>query len=235
MIKNIHVVMVETSHPGNIGAAARAMKNMGLSSMRLVKPKDFPCAEATSRAAGADDILVKAEVFETLEDAVSDCSLVMGTSARPRNLAWPRLDARQCAKQTVSESRRAGVALVFGRERTGLTNDELECCHYWVHIPCNEDYSSLNIAAAIQVVCYEVFMVLNQDVVVEDPHEAVSNEMMEGYYAHLEQVLLELTFLDPDHPRYLMRRLRRLYQRARPDLNEYNILRGILTAIQEKK
>jgi len=232
----IHIVLVETSHPGNIGAVARAMKNMSLASLRLVQPRHFPHSEALARASGATDVLDNAQVFDTLEAALHDCSLVMGTSARPRNLAWPMLDPEQCAKQALAESQQGNVALVFGRERTGLTNDELEHCHYRVHIPCNEDYSSLNIAAAVQVICYEVFKARAQgDISPDEPLSIpVPAAMMEQYYAHLEQVLVELEFLNPQQPRHLMRRLHRLYQRARPDQAEYNILRGILTAIQKK-
>ncbi|NOX08372.1 MAG: tRNA (cytosine(32)/uridine(32)-2'-O)-methyltransferase TrmJ [Gammaproteobacteria bacterium] len=232
----IHIVLVETSHPGNIGAVARAMKNMSLASLRLVQPRYFPHSEAFARASGAADVLDNAQVFDSLEAALHDCSLVMGTSARPRNLAWPMLDPEQCAQQAMVEAQQGGVALVFGRERTGLTNDELEHCHYRVHIPCNKDYSSLNIAAAVQVICYEVFKARMQGNVSSDEPVSipVPAQRMEQYYVHLEQVLVELEFLNPQQPRHLMRRLRRLYQRARPDETEYNILRGILTAMQKK-
>lgn len=236
----IRIVLVETTHPGNIGAAARAMKNMCLSDLALVRPAQFPHADASARASGADDLLAGARVHDSLEQAVADCHVVVGASARMRRLRWPQLDPRECAHLAAQESARGPVAIVFGRERSGLTNEELECCHYLVHIPCNPDYSSLNVAAAVQVVAYELMMVEPPQAPVaalagEDALDRpASADELQRFYQHLEQVLVEVQFLDPDQPKHLMRRLKRLYNRAHPDLREINILRGMLSAVQRR-
>lgn len=239
MFENVRVVLVNTSHPGNIGAVARAMKNMGLQSLYLVEPKQYPSAEATSRASGADDLLAQAVVCDTLDEALTECSLVVGASARLRSIAWPQLDPRQCAARVMEECGEAKVVLLFGREHSGLTNAELDRCHYLVNIPTNPDYPSLNIAAAVQVVAYELRMALHNssDVVAEKAGQAdlATAEEVEQFYRHLEQVMIEVGFLDPDQPRHLMRRLRRLYNRSRLERQELNILRGILTAVQAKR
>ncbi len=250
----ISIVLVGTTHPGNIGAVARAMKNMGLARLRLVQPRVFPSADATARAAGADDVLAAATVCGSLEEAVADCALVVGASARPRAIACPPLTPRACAALVAAESQQGMAAIVFGREHSGLSNEELDRCHYQLHIPTHPGFSSLNVAAAAQIVCYELF--LAADTVVtpsaaaghasghdaghgsgheagHDAGGAVSHEEMERFYDHLQTVLTELEFLDPANPRHLMRRLRRLYNRARPDRNEMNILRGMLTAVQD--
>ncbi len=231
------IVLVETSHPGNIGAAARAMKNMGLEDLRLVNPARFPDAEATARASGADDLLAAARCYDTLDAAIADATLVVGASARARSLPVPMLDPRACAAQVAGHPDPRGAAILFGRERTGLTNEELDRCHYLVQIPVNPDYPSLNIAAAVQVICYELRVAsLGEGDLLPpaEPPDYASAGQMEQFYAHLEQTLVELEFLDPDNPRQLMRRLRRLFNRARPDCNEVNILRGILTAASRK-
>lgn len=242
MLSNIRIVLIETSHPGNIGGVARAMKNMCLSSLHLVSPRSFPSAEAQARASGADDVLAQARLHSDLDQALADCRLVIGTSARSRSLEWPLLTPRACASQLVQGAVAGPVALLFGRERTGLSNDELARCHYLVHIPCNPDYSSLNIAAAVQVLSYEILMALTGDAAVTVPvpggpaevgDEPVTVENMTRFYAHLEQTLTRVGFLDPRNPKHLMRRLRRLYNRARPDNREMNILRGILTAVDK--
>jgi len=229
------IVLINTSHPGNIGAAARAMKNMGLAGLRLVDPQKYPSADATARASGADDVLAAARTFATLDAAVADCTLVIGASARSRSLPVPMLDPRGCAALVHSQPDPASTAILFGRERSGLTNDELDRCHHLVQIPTNPDYPSLNIAAAVQVITYELRMAAG---VAEQPAapevDYASAEQMEQFYAHLEQTLIRLEFLDADNPRQLMRRLRRLYTRSRPDRNEINILRGILTATGQK-
>lgn len=240
MLKNIRIVMVNTSHPGNIGAAARAMKNMGLQSLYLVEPKVFPSAEATSRASGADDLLAQAVVCDTLDEALAECSLVIGASARLRSITWPQLDPRQCAAQVMAECGKGPVALVFGREHAGLTNAELSRCHYLVNIPTNPEYPSLNIAAAIQVVAYEVRMWAEAgsdgaDKPVVEQVELATVDEVEQFYAHLESVMIESEFLDPAKPKHLMHRLRRLYNRARLEKQELNILRGILTAVQKRR
>jgi len=241
MFKNIRIVMVNTSHPGNIGATARAMKNMGLASLYLVGPKVFPSADATARASGADDVLAQAVVCDSLDEALAECSLVVGASARLRSISWPQLDPRECAAKVAAECVDGPVALVFGREHSGLTNTELSRCHYLVNIPTNPEYPSLNIAAAIQVIAYELRM--TQEVAVgvvkaekskADDVEFASMEEVEQFYAHLEQVMTGSGFLDPEKPRFLMHRLRRLYNRARLEKQELNILRGILTAVQKQ-
>ena len=236
MLGDIRIVLVQTSHPGNIGAAARAMKNMCLEQLVLVQPAQFPSAEATARASGADDLLARARCCDSLGEAVADCGFVIGASARLRSLPWPELDPRACAERALTESADAPVALVFGREQSGLTNEELERCHALVHIPSNPDYSSLNLAQAVQVITYELHMAHLAGQWTGSPPEfpPCTGEAMERFYMHLEQTLIELEFLDPAKPGQLMRRLRRLFQRARPDTNEMNILRGILGAAQDK-
>lgn len=239
-LKAIRIVLVEPSHPGNVGAAARAMKTMGLSDLALVAPRRFPDADATALASGAADILAATEVYAGLDAAVADCTLVLGTSARPRRLSWPLSDARTAAERVARVGVGERAALVFGRERTGLTNHELERCHGLIQIPSNPEYSSLNLAAAVQVLCYELRMAVGatqNDPVTPTPAEAppAKASEMESFYAHLEAVLLATGFLDPTAPKLLMRRLRRLFQRARPDRNEVNILRGILTSVDRQR
>lgn len=234
---NIRVVLVNTSHPGNIGGAARAMKNMGLEKLYLVAPKDFPAPKAEWRAAGAVDVLDKAVVVETLNEAIAGCGLIVGTSARERRIPWPLLDPRQCGERVWQESSAHEVALVFGREDRGLTNDELQKCTFHVHIPANPDYSSLNLAAAVQVLSYEVRMAAlsgASDEVLENKWDVLpaQAEEMELYFEHLEQTLVELGFHDRDNPRQTMTRLRRLLARIRPDTMELSILRGVLTSVQ---
>lgn len=231
-MKNPAIVMLHTSHPGNIGAAARAMKNMGMDRLCLVQPAQFPNEEATARASGADDLLANAGVFDSLEEAIADATLVLGASARNRTLPLPLVDPRQCA--TLVAQHAGPAAVLFGRERTGLSNEELDHCHYLVQIPANPDYPSLNIAMAVQVIAYELRMQAGGDGVRRAPPDYASDRQMEQFYAHLEQTLLELEFLDPGNPKQLMRRLRRLYGRVRPDQNEINILRGILTSTNKK-
>lgn len=238
VLENIRVVLVGTSHPGNIGGAARAMKNMGLSRLVLVDPQDFPSEEAVARASGASDILDAAQVVATLEEALVGCRLVMGTSARNRHLPWPMLEPRECGVAACEQAAQgAQVALVFGREYAGLTNEELQRCHYHVHIPSDPAFSSLNLAAAVQVLAYEVRLgwlasqglPLKFESVVEPGDEPVTADELESYFAHLEQALVQIGFLDPQRPRHLMSRLRRLYGRSAVTKVEMNILRGILT------
>ncbi|BAU72744.1 tRNA (cytosine(32)/uridine(32)-2'-O)-methyltransferase TrmJ [Metapseudomonas furukawaii] len=245
MLQNIRVVLVNTSHPGNIGGAARAMKNMGLSRLILVDPEDFPSPEASARASGADDILQSADVVATLEEALVGCSLVVGTSARDRRIPWPLLDPRECGKASVDQVQVGGeVALVFGREYAGLTNEELQRCQYHVHIPSNPEFSSLNLAAAVQVLVYEVRMAwLAQEGLPSKVEkiettamlnaQPVTADELERFYGHLESTLVDIGFLDPEKPRHLMSRLRRLYGRSGISKLEMNILRGILTETQK--
>lgn len=237
-LSRVRVVLVNTSHPGNIGAVARAMKNMGLQQLLLVQPAEFPSAEATARASGADDILATAQIVGSLEEAVADCALVVGASARLRTISWPTLDPKACAERMIDIAASDQVALVMGRERTGLTNAELEHCHYLVHIPANPDYTSLNVAAATQVLVYELRMAALARADALDnrwrsDHPFATNEELEGLYAHFETALTQLGFLDPDNPRQLMRRLRRLFNRSQLDRMEVNILRGILATAEK--
>ena len=231
-------LLLNTSHPGNIGASARAMKTMGLGELCLVEPKEYPSAEATARASGADDLLARARVFDSLDDALQGCNLVIGASARARSIPCPLLDPRECATMIAEQGDGGQAAVLFGNEQSGLSNAEMDRCQYLVRIPANPDYSSLNLAAAVQIIAYELRMAgLSEagDVAGEQPQRVpVDSPEMERFYRHLEQVLVELDFLDPENPRQLMRRLRRLYSRAGPDSNEMNILRGILTSTQHK-
>ncbi|MGB4073390.1 tRNA (cytosine(32)/uridine(32)-2'-O)-methyltransferase TrmJ [Pseudomonas sp.] len=241
MLENIRVVLVGTSHPGNIGGAARAMKNMGLSRLVLVDPQDFPSSEAVARASGATDILDAAQVVGTLEEALVGCNLVLGTSARDRRIPWPLLDPRECGVAACEQAQQGGeVALVFGREYAGLTNEELQRCHFHVHIPSDPEFSSLNLAAAVQVLAYEVRMAwlaaenqptktLKLETTAIQSSQPVTADELESFYVHLEQALVEIRFLDPAKPRHLMSRLRRLYGRSEVSKLEMNILRGILT------
>ncbi len=241
-LSNIRVVLMHPTHPGNIGAAARAMRNMGLRRLVLVAPSGFPHPEARARAAGADDVLDGAVVCGSLEQAVAGCQLVVGTSARTRSIAWPSLDPRSAAARLVGEALQGEVALVFGAERTGLTNEQLDRCHYTVYIPADPEFSSLNLACAVQVMAYEVWCAAAQsaasapqNVGTDAGAQAASSADLERFYVHLEEVLVAIRFLDPANPRKLMRRLIRLFNRSRPDNNELNILRGILTAVQQSQ
>lgn len=244
-LDNIRIVLVHTTHPGNIGAAARAMKNMGLSELYLVAPRQYPCDEALHRAANAVDVLQRASVVETFDEAIADCGLVIGSSARERAIPWPLLDARQACAQAHREAARHKVALVFGREDRGLTNEELQKCQLHIHIPSNPEYSSLNVAMAVQVIAYELRMAhLAGDVPGDAPVDAPVDAMagwdfpfapaadIERFYDHLEETLGEMGFLKADAPKQTAARLRRLFQRTRLDAMEINMLRGILTSAQ---
>jgi TrmH family RNA methyltransferase len=234
----VRIVLVAPTHPGNIGAAARAMKTMGVSELALVRPKAFPSEEATARASGADDILERALVTETLAEAIADCGFVVGASARLRGLQWPVVDPRRCAElvwQQLSDNR---VALVMGPEASGLTNEDLARCQQLVHIPTQPEFSSLNLAMAVQVLCYELRMAATQSrLEPEEVREAplATGAELEGFHEHLERVLSDAQFLPSDHPRQLKLKLRRLFHRARLDQNEINILRGALTALDPSK
>lgn len=240
MLDNIRVVLVNTSHPGNIGGAARAMKNMGLSRLVLVDPRDFPSPEAEARASGASDVLENAQVVATLEEALVGCTVVLGTSARDRSLPWPLVDPRECGEKVIDEAGQGKqIALVFGREHAGLTNDELQRCHFHVHIPSNPDFSSLNLAAAVQVLGYEVRMAWlagNRPpaaAAADKTEELATSDEMERFYGHLQDTLVDIAFLDPEKPRHLMARLRRLFGRSAVNKSEMSILRGILTETQK--
>ncbi len=235
-LAKIRIVLINTTHPGNIGATARAMKVMGLYSLHLVTPKIYPSADATAMASGADDVLQKAVVHDSLDSALEGCSLVLGTSARLRSLPMPMVDARRAANQALAEADNHEVAILFGRERYGLVNEEMQRCQFLVNIPSNPEYSSLNLSQAVQILAYELRVAAQgfSDISVDPPDwEPVDDQQMEGMFEHLEQTLLDIRFLNPKQPKRLMMRLRRLFNRARPDQNEINILRGILKASQE--
>ena len=228
MLERIRVVLVNTSHAGNIRGAARAMKNMGLKSLVLVEQKKYPHNDANSRAAGADDILAHAQVVATLEEALRGCSVVLGTSARDRRIPWPLLDPREAADtclQMWQADHNAEIALVFGREYAGLTNTELQRCQYHIHIPADPEFSSLNLATAVQVLTYELRMAWLKET--QQPTHMpeieatgmlgaapATHDSLENFYEHLQQTLVEIDFLDPEKPRHLMARLRRIYGRS---------------------
>jgi tRNA/rRNA methyltransferase/tRNA (cytidine32/uridine32-2'-O)-methyltransferase len=251
-------VLVETTHPGNIGAVARAMKNMKMHNLWLVAPKIFPSADATSRASGADDVLAGATVCQTLQEAIADCQLVIGTSARGRTISWPELTPRECAEKLLinepgnrsdCSQQSCGIhtipgdktAIVFGRENSGLKNHELDLCHFLLRIPCNSEYSSLNIGAAVQVVCYELFVASGQaaeeQIRVGDKGEdpLATAAQMESFYAHMAEALTDIGFMHPAKSKSIMRRLRRIYNRVQMDTKELDILRGILRMSQGHK
>ncbi len=234
---SIRIVLVGTTHPGNIGAVARAMKNMGLDELALVNPKHFPHKDATARASGAVGVLKNALVVASLREALTDCVYVAGASARPRTIEWPSLAPRECAQRLLLESMEGAVAAVFGPEKSGLHNDDLDLCHTLLTIPTDPDFSSLNLAMAVQVLCYELRVAGAVDVApaLESETPPATAAEMEHFYTHLEQVMTDISFLDTDNPRYLMRRLRRLFSRAQPDKNEVNILRGLLTAVDRTR
>jgi tRNA (cytidine32/uridine32-2'-O)-methyltransferase len=235
ILENVRIILVNPSHPGNIGAVARAMKNMGLSRLFLVAPEAFPHPEAIYRAVGAADILTQATVTPDLPQALLGCEFVYAASARSRRLEWPGCDARQCANRIVQNRSRQEVALVFGRESSGLTNEEIAHCHNHVYIPADEEFSSLNLAAAVQILAYELRMAWQAQVPepapAKIPRQLAPNEQIQGFYNHLETTLVQIEFLNPSHPKRLMQRLQRLFNRAQMDATEVNILRGILTAI----
>ena len=229
----VRIVLVDTSHPGNIGAVARAMKNMDLAELALVRPQSFPSEEARARAAGADDILASAVVCGSLEEALAGCGFVAGASARLRSLPWPVMTAREAAAKVTAEAAGGTAAVVFGSERVGLSNEDLARCHVLLHIPTAPGFSSLNLAMAVQVVAYELLLASDTAPSLAPVREKplASAGEMEHFYVHLERALVARGFLNPDNPRHLMRRLRRLFNRAELDTNEINILRGILSAL----
>lgn len=238
--ENIKIVLVNSAHPGNIGGAARAMKNMGLTELCLVQPREYPAPRAVWRAAGAADLLAKAVVVNSVDEAVADCALVIGTSARERRIPWPLINPRQCGERIWREAQYHKVALLFGREDRGLTNDELQKCNYHVHIPSNPDYSSLNLAAAVQVLSYEIRMAGLADSEGQLPdlghwdQSAATAEDLENFHSHLAETMADLEFYDPENPKQLLTRMRRLFNRQRMDQMEVSILRGLLSAVQRK-
>lgn len=234
---SIRVVLVDPKHPGNIGAVARAMKNMGLNELHLVRPKAFPDPEATARASGADDVLNAARVHQEFDDAIADCGFVVGTSSRQRHLTFDLVEPRECARLVAQAARVGNVALVFGSEKYGLLNVELARCHRLVTIPTAGNYSSLNLGMAVQVIAYEVLLATRPGAPPPQQPDvpfATAREM-ELFYEHFERVLEEIDFRDRTGGGHLMARIRRLFNRARLDQNEMNILRGVLTAVQARR
>ena len=241
MSENIRIVLVETSHTGNMGSAARAMKTMGLSNLYLVNPQVQPDSHSIALSAGASDVIGNAKIVSSLDEAIAGCELVIGTSARSRTLPWPMVEPRECGEKSVKAALAAPVAIIFGRERVGLTNDELQKCNYHLYIPTNPEYGSLNLAMAVQLVSYEIRMAFLASQNESQPaHNEEEDEVhyppaddMERFYTHLESVLNESGFIRKAHPGQIMNRLRRLFTRAHPEAQELNILRGILTSVEK--
>ena len=250
LLSHVRIVMVNTTLPANIGSALRAMKTMGLSKLVLVEPKTYPHPDIDALAAGATDLIEHIEIVPTLEAAIQDCHLVFGTSARSRTIPWPLLDARPAAEKSIQaiHTHQQEIAIIFGREDRGLTNEELALANYHVTIPVNTDYGVLNVAQAIQVLCYEMRMAALATMEAQPDPEAtmqvtetesmhwdeplVTHEQMEQFYPHLEKMLAEIEFLDPQNPRLLPLRLRRLFGRIQLDRMEYHLLRGIFSRVQ---
>jgi TrmH family RNA methyltransferase len=231
VLARVRIVLVEPQHPGNVGAAARAMKTMGLGDLALVRPGKFPHPDATDMAVGAADVLERAQVFSNLQTAIADCAYVVGSSARlralPHNTTTPRELAPRLARDIAGR-----IALLFGSERVGLSNEDLEACHELVSVPADPQFRVLNLAAAVQILCYELRLAAEPALPGAPERQPVDHNEMELFFQHLERVLVDIRFLNPDHPRQLMRRLKRMYARAAPDENEMNILRGILAATE---
>ena len=235
-LDNIAVVLVRTSHPGNIGAAARAMANMGLEDLRLVEPTGFPGPEATARAAGANHVLENAQICSTLDEAIADSGFVVGATARPRSIAWPSSDPVSVMTELVAQSQSGKVSLLFGREASGLTNEELDRCQRHVRIPVNEDFPSLNLAAAVLIFSYELRRAYSAECRLLDGGmdrtlPLASAEQVQRFFQHLEIVLNEIGFLKSPSVR-LLRKIKRIFSRTPLQEQEVNILRGILTSVQ---
>ena len=248
MLENIRIVLVQTFHPGNIGSALRAMKTMGLKNLVLVQPRCFPDSDINTMAAGAEDLIDDISLFSTLEEAVKNCTLIIGSSARRRSSTWnlPMLESAQCSTLLVQEaSKNNKTALVFGRERTGLTNAELQQCNFHVTISANPDYPVLNIAAAVQILCHDIWKSYTAAIkdskrdhqchapAITDTAYPTHGDMVYFYQA-LEKTLRDINFLVAEHQGDSMIRLKRFFNRARPETQELNMLRGILTRIQQK-
>ena len=234
-LDNIRIVLINTQFPGNIGAVARAMKNMGLSRLYLVNPGCSLDKEAYIRATSATNILENTMTADTLDEVISDCHLVVGTSTRDRGMSLPLLTARESGEKIASEAINAQVAVVFGQESCGLQGEDLKQCNFHGYIPANPNYSSLNLGAAVQTFCYEIFQAAEavRTQPKDDVYDYPENKDMEYFYEHMEKVLMDVNFIIPQHPGQMMQRLRRLFNRARPDQKELNILRGILSAIEK--
>ena len=226
----IKFILFEPTHPGNIGAAARAIKTMGFDKLCLINPIEHPHPEARARSAGALDVLLGAEVFDNLQDAIKGCGLIIGTTARTRRISVPIKNIRETASSIFAEAKQKPVAVIFGPEKSGLINAQVDCCNQLVNIPSIGSYKSLNLAMAVQIVAYELRMASDALPAEIRARNLASNEDIELFYNHLNQVLLETGFLDPKNPKQLMRRLRTLFNRAQMDENEINIMRGILAS-----
>jgi tRNA (cytidine32/uridine32-2'-O)-methyltransferase len=237
-MNNIRIVLVGTTHPGNIGATARAMKSMELDKLYLVAPKNFPHVDATARAAGADDLLATAKVTKTLDEAIADCNLIVGTSARLRALPLRLVSPQQGAEIIKTQSANTEVAILFGRENNGLTNEELLRCHYHINIPTNSDFTSLNLASAVQIIAYELYTVINSQISQNSlvhkqsaVDELATAKDIALFYQQLQQTLIGINFLNSHNSHQLMQRLHRLFNRAMLEKKEINILRGILSKV----
>lgn len=239
MLDNIRIILVETSHTGNMGSTARAMKTMGLSNLYLVNPLVQPDSHSIALSAGASDVIGNAIIVDTLDEALAGCKLVIGTSARSRTLSWPMEAPRECGEKSILQAQTAPVAIIFGRERIGLTNEELQKCQYHLYIPTNPEYGSLNLAMAVQLVSYEIRMAYlamdekNQPLSEIDEVEYPPADDVERFYVHLESVLNESGFIRKAHPGLIMNKLRRLFTRAHIETQELHILRGILTSMEK--
>ena len=233
LLNNIKIILSHTSHPGNIGAAARAMATMGLTQLVLVNPKAFPHKEATARASGAYGLL-DVKVVASLSEAIADCTWVVGSSSRARTLDWDVMDSRQCGERAIAAAQQGCVGIVFGNERAGLTNEELQQCHAHVSIPTSELYHSLNLAAAVQVVVYDVYMAQLQNQHFEPKVAKVAtSEELDSFYQHLWDTLIDIEFIKIKNPKLALPRLKRLFNRASLEKSEVNLLRGVLTAAQK--
>lgn len=251
MLERIRIVMVNTSHAGNVGSAARAMKTMGLSNLWLVNPADFPGPKADAMASGATDLLARAHVVSTLDEALAGCGLILGASARQRRIPWPHVDAEKGAALALAQAVNSDIAILFGREQSGLSNDELQRCHAHVEIPGNPEYPVLNVASAIQVLCYELrkqWLKTQESSAHPEQNIAAASmpvelvrwddvpataDKLDQFFVHCEQTLLEIGFFEAGTPKKLMARVRRLFMRARPDERELRMLRGILSSAQQ--
>ena len=235
-LNSVKIVLVGTTHPGNIGAAARAMKNMGIKNLSLVQPKEFPSDVAIYRSKAAKDILENAQVFNNLEEAIFGCELVIGTSARGRKVPWPILNPKQAAEEVSRSSSHHNIAIIFGREDRGLTNEELGLCNLHVNIPTDPDYSSLNLAQAVQILVYEIRQAILGEQ--EDKNywdvELANNDQTELLINHMDELMQQVEFYDVDNPRKLLLRVRRFFKRSRIDVMETNIFRGLFATIQKK-
>lgn len=239
-LSSIRIVLIRPTETGNIGSAARAMKTMGLSELVLVDPREFPSARATARASGADDLLAVVQVADSLESALEGCDLVMGSSARLRDLPWPLLNPREAAEKAWQHRDLASkIAIVFGSERSGMTNEEMDQCHFQIHIPANDEYSSLNLAASVQVISYELRMMYllssGEPTHDQQEEEVASREQMDQFYTHLFEVMEEVGYYRPEQPKLLRRRLRRLFNRPLMTHPEVQIMRGFLSMIQKHR